>query len=76
MKNKNHVSISEYAKLCGGISVQAIHARRKNKKISFIKKKWNNDFIFLIDIIKFPPSAGVAGRPAYTSSDTLKSVKN
>jgi len=66
MNIENLVSISEYAKLCD-CSEQAIHSRRKNKTISFIKKKYKNDFIFLIDAEKFPPAKWKAGRPAYNS---------
>ena len=67
MNTENLVSISQYAKLCGGLTSQAIHSRRKNKTISFIKKKYKNDFIFLIDAEKFPPAKWKAGRPAYNS---------
>ncbi len=55
MKNKNLVSVMQYARLCGFDSPHPIYMRKKRGDISFITDTYRGHPIYLVDIAMYPP---------------------
>lgn len=63
MAKQKLISVAEYAFLCGNLSLQAIHNRKRAGTLKFAKR----EPVILIDILVYPPKRLSIGRPAYKS---------
>lgn len=68
MVNKNHVSVADYAKLCGNITPSAVYMRIKTGKIKPELITFNGNQVQVIDVSIYPPGPIVRGRKPFKAS--------